>query len=101
MSQSLVTQGCATFAIAHVAAPWADIEPPRWGFEVTIASNDSVSLTQTAIARLAQLSRSAIAPATSIVDALPPMSGVRAAPLLRTSPTARSMRTAARLQFAS
>jgi len=28
----LVTQGCATFAIAHVAPPWADLGPPLRGF---------------------------------------------------------------------
>ena len=45
----LVTQGCATFVL--LTSPghpfrwvaWADIDPPRWGFQVTIVWNGIVA----------------------------------------------------------
>ena len=33
--QRLLPQGCAALAVAHVAAPWAVIGPPRWGWTST------------------------------------------------------------------
>ena len=46
VSALLVTQGCATFVFTHAAPPWADIESPRWGFQLTIALNSIVAKSQ-------------------------------------------------------
>ncbi len=39
----LVTQGCATFAIAHVAPPWANMGPPLRGFWLTISESQNTT----------------------------------------------------------